>query len=318
MIRLLIGVLALSAGCAGAQEYPNRPVRIVVPYPPAGSVDFVARSLQAKLQEIWRQAVIVENRAGASGTIGSDLVAKAAPDGYTLLLGGTQTHAMNVGMIRNMPYDPVRDFTPITQTTRADWILAAHPSTGVATPADLVAAIRAQPGKFSYASSGVGSAAHLAFSMLAAELGMNLIHVPYKGIAPGVTDTVSGRVSFIMGDQSTLLPHVRGGRLKAIAMTGGVRSTAIPELPTLAETVSPGFDIQAWQGIWGPPGMSAALARSINAAIVATLRAQETTARLRAAGVEPVGSGVDEFAEFVKREVVRWVAAAKKANVEPE
>ena len=318
MIRLLIGVLALSAGCAGAQEYPNRPVRIVVPYPPAGSVDFVARSLQAKLQEIWRQAVIVENRAGASGTIGSDLVAKAAPDGYTLLLGGTQTHAMNVGMIRNMPYDPVRDFTPITQTTRADWILAAHPSTGVATPADLVAAIRAQPGKFSYASSGVGSAAHLAFSMLAAELGMDLIHVPYKGIAPGVTDTVSGRVSFIMGDQSTLLPHVRGGRLKAIAMTASVRSTAIPELPTLAETVSPGFDIQAWQGIWGPPGMSAAIARSINAAIVATLRAPETAARLRAAGVEPVGSGVDEFAEFVKREVVRWVAAAKKANFEPE
>ena len=317
-LKLLAGALALCASCALAQDFPARPVRIVVPYPPAGSVDFVARTLQIKLQEIWRQAVIVDNRAGASGMIGSDLVAKALPDGYTLLLGGTQTHAMNAGVIRKMPYDPIRDFTPITQTTSANWILAAHPSTGVKTPADLVAIVRAQPDKFSYASSGIGSAAHLAFSLLAAQLDLKIIHVPYKGIGAGITDTVGGRVSFVMGDQSTLLPQVRSARLHAIAMTGALRSALLPEVPTIAESILPGFDIQAWQGIWAPAGMSAGLARQINTAVVRALRAPDTAERLRASGVEPVGSSIEEFAEFARQEVARWTDAAKKANIEPE
>jgi tripartite-type tricarboxylate transporter receptor subunit TctC len=317
-LRLLGAALALSAACAGAQDFPTRPVRLIVPYPPAGSVDFVARTLQVKLQELWRQPVIVDNRAGASGMIGSEAVAKAAPDGYTLLLGGVQTHAMNVGVIRKMPYDPIRDFTSITQTTRANWILAAHPSTGVKTPAELVATIRAQPDRFSYASSGVGSAAHLAFSTLAAELNLKVIHIPYKGIGPGITDTVSGRVSLVMGDLSTLLPHVKGGRLTAIAMTGAVRSPLIPELPTIAETLIAGFDVQAWQGIYAPAGMNPELARQINAVLVRALNAPDTVERLRAAGVDVVGTGVEEFTEFAKREVTRWVGAAKKANVEPE
>ncbi len=317
-MKLVAAVLALFAACAGAQDFPARPVRIIVPYPPAGSVDFVARTLQLKLQDLWRQPVIVDNRAGASGTIGSDLVAKAAPDGYTLLLGGSQTHAMNMGVIRKMPYDPIRDFTAITQTTRANWILAAHPATGVKVPADLVAAVRAQPERFSYASSGNGSAAHLAFSLLAAQLDLRIIHVPYKGIGPGITDTVGGRVSFVMGDQSTLLPHIRSGRLNAVAMTGAVRAALIPELPTIAESILPGFDVQAWQGVWAPAGMSADLARQINTALVSALRAADTVERLRASGVEPVGSGNDEFARFVQQEVARWIDAARKANVEPE
>lgn len=317
--RIVAWALAgLLAGGAAAQEFPGKPVRIVVPYPPAGSVDFIARVLQPKLQEEWRAGVIVDNRAGASGMIGSDFVAKAVPDGYTLLLGGVQTHAMNAGVIRKMPYDPLRDFTPITQSTRANWILVANPSVGVKTPAEMVAAIRAQPDKFTYASSGVGSAAHLAFSLLAAELKLRVVHVPYKGIGPGINDTLSGQVQFVMGDQSTLLPHVKSGKLVPIAMTGSARSPLIPELPTIAETLVPGFDVQAWQGIWGPPGMNPALVRQINVAIVRAVRAPDTAERLRASGVEPVGSSVEEFSAFAQRELGRWTDAARKANVEPE
>lgn len=306
------------ATSAFAQAFPSKPVRIVVPYPPAGSSDFVARALQLKLQELWHQAVLIDNRGGASGMIGSDLVAKAQPDGYTLLFGGLQTHAMNVAVIRNMPYDPVRDFTAVTQTTRANWMLVAHPSVGVKTPADLVSLVRAHPDKYTYASSGKGSAAHLAFSMLASELNLKVVHVPYKGIGQGIADTLGGRISFVMGDQSTLVPHIRSGRLTAVAMTGAARTPLIPELPTLSETLVPGFDVQSWHGIWAPPGTSAALAKQINATFGTALKAPDTIERLRTAGVEPVGSTSEEFAEFVKREVRRWSDAARKANIEPE
>jgi len=303
---------------AFAQAFPNKAVRIVVPYPPAGSVDFVARAIQPKLQELWQQPVVIDNRGGASGMIGSDLVAKAQPDGYTLLLGGVQTHAMNVGVIRNMPYDPVRDFTPVTQTTRANWMLVAHPSAGVKTPADLVSIVRANPDKYTYASSGNGSAAHLAFSMLASELNLRVTHIPYKGIGQGIADTLSGRISFVMGDQSTLVPHIKSGRLTAVAMTGAQRSRLIPDLPTLSETLIPGFDVQAWHGIWAPPRMSQTLVKQINATFGMALNAPDTIERLRAAGVDAVGSSPEEFADLVKREVNRWTDAAKKANVEPE
>lgn len=315
---LSLTVFLATIAAAGAQDFPNKPIRIIVPYPPAGSVDFIARALQPKLQSEWRSGVIVENRAGASGMIGSDLVAKAAPDGYTLVLGGVQTHAMNVGVIKKMPYDPLKDFTPITQSTRANWILVANPAVGVKTPAEMVAAIRAQPDKFTYASSGMGSAAHLAFSLIAAELNLRVIHVPYKGIGPGINDTLGGQIHFVMGDQSTLLPHVKSGRLIAIAMTGNARSPLIPELPTIAETLVPGFDVQAWQGIWGPPGMSPALAMQLNEAIVRTLKSPDVVERLRASGVEPVGSSIEAFTAFTHREVARWTDAARKANVVPE
>jgi tripartite-type tricarboxylate transporter receptor subunit TctC len=317
-VRWILAAILAAAASASAQDFPTKPVRIVVPYPPAGSVDFVARVLQSRLQETWRSGVIVDNRPGASGMIGSDLVAKAPPDGYTLLLGGVQTHAMNAGVIKKMPYDPIRDFTPITQSTRANWVLAAHPGVGVRTPAEMVTVIRANPDKYTYASSGVGSLAHLAFSMLAAELNVRVVHVPYKGIGPGINDALSGQVHFVMGDQSTLVQHVKAGKLVGIAMTGSARSLLLPELPTIAETLVPNFDVQAWQGIWGPPGMNEALVRQINAAIVAAVRAPDTAEKLRASGVEPVGSGVSEFAAFARREVGNWTEAARKANVEPE
>lgn len=318
----LFALLALLA-MAGVQpalaaDYPNKPVHIIVPYPPGGSVDFVARLLAPALQELWGQPVIIENRGGASGMIGSSAVAKAKPDGYTLLLGGVQTHAMNPGVLKSMPYDPLKDFTPIIQTTRANWILAANPNTGIRTPADLVATARAQPDRLTYASSGNGSAAHLAFSLLASELGVRIVHVPYKGIAQGIADTLAGQVSLVMGDQSTLLQHIRAGKLVAVAMTGNARSVLLPNVPTLAETIFPGFDVQAWQGIWGPPGMDPELAGSINAAFAKAMSNPTTTERLKASGVDVAGGSVSQFGNFTKVEFDRWTSAAKKANIVPE
>lgn len=313
-----LAALAISPSGAFAQDYPTRPVRLVIPYTAGGPVDTVGRNLQGRLGEILKQPVLIENRPGASAMIGSEYVAKAPPDGHILLLGGVQTHAMNVATVKKMLYDPVRDFTPITQTTRANWMLVTHPSVPARTPAELVSLIKANPGKYTYGSSGVGGAAHLAMAMLSAELGLQLVHAPYKGTAQAVTDTVSGQVHMVMGDQSVLLPHVRAGKLNAIAMTGDSRSALIPDVPSISETLSRGFDVQAWQGIWGPPGMSRDLVNRINAAIVQALRAPEVTERLRSVGSETVGTTPEQFDAFVKREITRWTSAGKRAGIEPE
>lgn len=314
----IAGVIGAIPAHADPARYPDQPVRIVVPYPAGGSVDFIARVLQPPLQEVLGQPVLIDNRGGASGMIGSSAVAKAKPDGYTLLLGGVQTHAMNVAVIKNMLYDPMKDFTPIIETTRANWILVANPGTRIRTPADMVAAARAKPDTLTYASSGNGSAAHLAFSLLASDLGIRITHVPYRGIGQGITDTISGQVNLVMGDQSTLLQHIKAGTLVAVAMTGKVRSPLLPEVPTIAETLIPGFDVQAWQGIWGPPGMEAGTAAAINTAFTKVLRHPPTVERLTVSGVDPAGGSVDQFTAFTRSELERWTGAARKANISPE
>jgi tripartite-type tricarboxylate transporter receptor subunit TctC len=317
-LAALAASLALFAGTVHAQEFPARPIRLIVPYPASSTSDIISRVLAQRLQEIWRQPVVTENKPGASAMIGSDLVAKAPPDGHVLLLGGAQTHAMNVATVRKMLYDPLRDFTPVTQTTRANWLLAVHPSVPAKTPRELVAVIRAQPGKFTYGSSGVGGVSHLAFELLAAELGLQVVHSPYKGSVQAAADTVAGRIHMVMGDQVTLLPLIKSGRLVAVAATGNVRAGGLPDVPTIAETLVPGFDVQSWQGIWGPAGMDAALAKRINADFVAALRTPEVAERLRAAGLEPVGSSIGEFDAHIKREISAWTGAARKAGIQPE
>lgn len=317
-------VAAAQSGAAYAQvanpsaPWPARPVRVVVPYTAGGPVDFIIRTLQPRLLEIWGQPVVIENRAGAAAQIGGEYVMRQPADGLTLLLGGVQTHAMVVGTVKKMLYDPIKDFTPVTQTTRANWMLAVHPSIPVNTPAEWAALVRASPGKYTYGSSGIGSVAHLAFESLAAELGLKLLHSPYKGTSQAAADTVAGSINMVMGDQSTLVPLIKAGRLRAIAATGNVRAPALPEVPTLAETLVKGFDAQAWQGVWGPAGMNAELVKKINADFARALRTPEVMERLRASGVEPVGSSVEDFDRFVKREIATWTSAAKKAGIEPE
>jgi len=318
LLLLAGGCLAASGHAASPDSYPEKPVHIIVPYPAGGSVDFLARIIQAQLQQVWGRPVIIDNRGGASGTIGSVDVARASPDGYTLLWGNVQTHAMNAGAIKNLPYDPLKDFTPITETTRANWILVTNPRTGVKTPVQALAAMRSAPGKMTYASSGNGSAAHLAFSMMTYKLGVQTTHVPYKGIMPGINDVLASNVDFVMGDQSTLLPFIKAGRLVPIAMTGNARSPLLPDLPTIAETLVPGFDVQAWQGIWGPAHMDPKLVERINAGFAQALSAPAVVQRLSASGVDAAPSSPQAFGAFIAAEYKKWVSAAQDAGIVPE
>ncbi len=317
----IFSVLALSStlvGPLGAQSFPTRPVRIVVPYTTGGPVDFVGRTIQQKLQEAWGQSMIFDNRPGASAMIGSSLVARADPDGYTLLIGGVQTHAMNVATVKQMMYDPVRDFTAISQLTGTSWVLVTHPSLRVKTPRELADLLKKQPGHYSYASAGIGGVAHLGFEMLSSALELKLVHVPYKGTSQAVSDVVAGQVPMMMGDQATLLPHIKSGRLVAIAVTGDKRSPLVPEVPTIAETLVPGFNVQSWQGLWGPAGMDRALAKRINDDFTKVLRMPDIAARLRASGYEPIASSMPQFDGFIQEEISRWTSAAKAAGIKPE
>ncbi len=318
MIRRLLMLAMLGASCAAAaQDFPSKAVRLVVGYPPGGPADFTARLVAAGLQQQWRQSVIVENKPGASAMIAADLVARAAPDGYTVLLGTIQSHAMNAASIKKMLYDPVRDFTPISQVTRANWVLAAHSGLPAGSLQDLIALARARPGELNYGSSGSGGVSHLAFEMFAAPLGLKMTHVPYKGTAQAVTDVVEGRVQLVMGDLPTLMPHFKSGRLKAMAVTGEPRSPLLPEVPSLSDAV-PGFDVQPWQGLFGPAGLPPALAARISADLSTVLRRSELREKLQAAGVDPASSTPHEFAAHVKRELARWTEAARSAGIQPE
>ncbi len=314
----VVAMGALVAYPAAARDFPTKPVRLVIPYTAGGPVDIVGRALQTKLQELWGQQMIVDNKPGGSAMIGSDFVAKAVPDGYTLLLAGIQTHAMNVATVKKMLYDPVRDFTPIAETTRSNWIVAANASMNVKTVQELVAKLKAEPDRYSYGSSGVGGLSHLAFEMLKAEIGIRAIHVPYKGTSQAVTDLVGGQIQMVMGDHASLIPHAKAGKIVLLAMTGNVRSRLIPDVPTLSETVAPGFNVQTWQGVFGPPGMNAELVRLINADVVKALAAPEIADRLRTAGYEPVGSTVDAFTALIPSEVKRWAQIGKSAGIKPE
>lgn len=315
---VLGGWIALAPVTVAARDFPTKPVRLVIPYTAGGPVDIVGRALQTKLQELWGQQMIVDNKPGGSAMIGSDFVAKATPDGYTLLLAGIQTHAMNVATVKKMLYDPVRDFTPIAETTRSNWIVAANASMNVKTIQELVAKLKAEPDRYSYGSSGVGGLSHLAFEMLKAEIGIRAIHVPYKGTSQAVTDLVGGQIQMVMGDHASLIPHGKAGKIVLLAMTGNVRSRLIPDVPTLSETVAPGFNVQTWQGVFGPPGMNAELVRLINADVVKALAAPEIADRLRVAGYEPVGSTIEAFTALIPSEVKRWAQIGKDAGIRPE
>jgi tripartite-type tricarboxylate transporter receptor subunit TctC len=312
-------LLSVSTGLSGhtvlAQPFPNKPVRLVVPYPAGGPVDFIARSIQPELAKVWAQPVVIDNIGGGSGMIGGVAVSKSKPDGYTLLIGGVQTHAMNAGVIRSMPYHPLRDFTPILQVTSVPWVIVANTSLGIRTPEEMIAALRAKPGQYSYASSGVGSAAHLTFASLLNQVNATAVHVPYKGTAQAIQDVIGGQVNFGMADENTLMPHIRSGRLTAIASAGKERLADSPNLPTLGEQALPGFEMQPWHVIYGPPNMDPELVKVMATDIRKALDAPGLKERLKGAGVLVTPSQPEPM---VTREYERWVRAARDANVVPE
>jgi tripartite-type tricarboxylate transporter receptor subunit TctC len=303
--------LAQGPSTGSGQGYPAKPVKLIVPFPPGGAVDYYARTVQPRLAESLGQPVLVENRAGAGGMIGAELVAKSAPDGYTLLVGNIAALAMNVGIYAKMPYDPVRDLTPILRTVAVDYVMVVHPSVPARTVAEFVAYAKANPGKLTYGSAGSGSAPHLSTELFKQRAGVDLVHVPFKGGGPMVTDLLGGQIQMVIADQANLMPHVKAGKLRALAVGTLVRSANHPDLPTIAESGYPGFEARAWQGIAGPAGMSPDVVRQLQAAIAKVMAMPDVRARLVEGGLDPIVSTPEEFGEFIRAEIAKWSKVAK-------
>lgn len=308
---LLICLPLLAAAQAG--DFPNKPIRLVVPFPPGGATDAAARLVAVKMSEHWGQPVVVDNRAGAGGNVGSDLVAKSAPDGYTLVMGVTGSHAINTSLYSKMPYDPVTDFVAISQVAVVPNVLVVHPSVPAHNLAELVALAKKEPGKLNYASLGNGTAAHLGMEMLKADAGVDITHVPYKGSAPAVADLLAGQVQMMVDGLPSALPHVKAGKLRAIALTSLHRAPALPDLPTIAETY-PGFYADAWSGLFVPKGTPQPVVDKLSAEVQRILKLPDVREKLAGLGAEPVGSTQAEFSAHVKREIDKWAKVVKTSG----
>src|SRR5882724_7382109 len=307
MTRFFIALCAalLISPTAFAQSYPQKPIRYVVPFPAGGIADVFARIIGSRMSESWGQPVVVENRAGAGGNIGADFVAKAPPDGYTILMGSIGTQALNASLYRNMPYDSAKDFTPVALVIEAESLLAVHPSIAAGTPAELIALARAQRGKLTCASAGVGTTSHLACELFKSLAKVDVVHVPYKGNVPAITDLLGGQTSMLFATMPTVLPHVKAGKLKGIAVLGAGRSPAAPEIPALAEALR-GFEVNNWVGTFGPAGMPAAIAAKLNSEILAIMRTPDVQQRLLTEGARFTPMTSSQFSAFVAAETTKW------------
>ncbi len=297
-----------------AQTYPTRPIRLVVPFPPGGAVDAYARIVQTRLGEQLGQPLVIENRGGAGGMIGADLVAKAAPDGYTLLVGNIAALAMNVGVYSSMPYDPLRDFTAVMHTVDVNYALVIHPAVPVRTVAELVAHAKTNPGKLSYGSAGAGSAPHLATELLKQRAGIDIVHVPYKGGGPMVADLLGGQIQLAIGDQANLMPQVKAGKLRVLAVGSAKRSPTYPEVSTIAEAGYAGFEAGAWQAIVGPAGMSGPIVKRLHEALLRTMENPDVRERLIGAGLDPVAGTPEDLARHIRAEIGKWSKVAKEVG----
>lgn len=319
-------ICTFSTGLAHAQHiraaetssFPQRPVRFIVPFTPGSGVDVMARLLGAKLAEPWNQSVVVDNRAGASGTIGSKIAADAAPDGYTILMGNLATHGINPTLFRNLPYDAIKDFAAITQVADVTNVLVAHPSLGTSSVKELVALAKAKPGSINYGSGGAGSGAHLTAELFKSMAGVQLTHVPYKGVGLAMNDLIGGRIQLMFSNLLSALPHVKAGRLKALGVTTKERSPAMPGLPTIAESGLAGYEATNWFGVFAPANTPKEVVLRLNQSIVAVLREPDMKKRLLAQGADPIGSSPEAFAKHVRSEIRRWNAVIKQAGIKAD
>lgn len=311
---ILAAPLLAAPALARAQSWPTRPVRIIVPYPPGGPTDIAGRVVAAGLQAQLGQPAVVENRAGASGVIGSGEVARAAPDGGMFLVNAS-AHAIIPHLQPNMPFDAVADFTPVTELVKVPLILVVNPQLPVNSVAELIAMARAQPGRLSYASSSIGGAPHLAGEMFKLMTGTNIAHVPYRGSGPALTDMVGGHVQVMFDSLASSAQHVREGRLKALAVSTAERIEAFPNLPTIAEAGVPGYEIATWYGMWGPRNLPEAIATRMQQAVAAVSATEEARTRFTALGAQAVASPPADFARFVRSEHERWGRLVRDANI---
>jgi tripartite-type tricarboxylate transporter receptor subunit TctC len=313
----LLVLSALVAPWAWAQSYPNKPVRLVVPFPAGGATDIFARVLSQKMGDKLGQSVVVENRPGAGGTIGADLAAKATPDGYTLLLATSSTHAIGPALNAKMPYDAARDFTPIAHVGNAPSIMLVPNGSPAKTLADWLKYARQSPGKLNYASSGNGTIVHLTTELFKAQTGAFIVHIPYRGTALAIPDLISGKVDLMFDSLPTGLPHVREGRLRALAVTSAKRSALAPDLPTVAEAV-PGFESNTWFGLYGPKGLAEETVLKISAAVNQTLLDADVKERLGKLGIEPVGGSPAQFAQMATADAVKWKQTIAERRIVPD
>ena len=307
--------LAAAASEASAQAYPNRPVRILVPFPAGAGVDIVARMLGLPLTDLWGQATVVDNRPGAGGTIACELAAKAAPDGYTLLLGNISTFAMAPSLYKKVNYDPVQSFAPITLVNTSANVLVAHPSVPAATTQALIALAKAKPGQINYASAGSGTSPHLAAELFKSMAGVDLVHVPYKGSPQALTDLLGGQTQIMFASLVSALPHIRQARLRALGVTSLKRAAALPDLPAISEAGLRGYDVSVWMGIVAPAGTPPAIIAQLNRQIGALLQSPDIRERLAVQGLEAASNSPAEFRTYIASEVRKWAVVIKQAGV---
>ena len=315
--RLIVVALALVAGVAAAQNYPAKPIRIVVPFPPGGGTDLVARTVAQKMHETLGQTAVVDNRAGANGIIGADLVAKAPADGYTVMIT-IASHAINPTLYPKLPYDTLGDLAPVSLLAEYPFVITVHPSMPVKTIKEFVAFAKSRPGQLSFASSGNGSGPHLGMELFANMAGISMVHVPYKGAGQAMTDLVSGQVQVFLNNFLAGMPMIRAGKLRALAVSSSKRSTAAPELPTVVEAGVPGYVVTGWYGMFVPAATPAPVVATLHAATVKALRSKDVSERLTNEAAEIVASTPREFADFLKAEIAKWAGVIRKAKIRPE
>jgi tripartite-type tricarboxylate transporter receptor subunit TctC len=311
----LLASAALHTGSALAQAYPSKPIRLMVPFPPGGSTDIVARIVAQKLSAQLGQAVVVENRGGAGGTIGTAVVAKAAPDGYSLLVGTTSTHVVAPSVYAKLEYDPVKDFAPVSLMAVTPYLLVVHPAVQAKTVKELVDLMRAQPGKLNYASAGIGSTTHLAMEMLKFASGTFALHIPYNGNGPAGAAVVAGQVEILFGSLPSVLPQAKAGRVRALAVGTLKRSPSLPEVPTVAESGYPGFDASLWLAIMAPAGTPAPVIERLHKELVAAVGAPDTRDLLDKAGAEVLTSTPAELSAMIREGVAKYAKIVKMAGV---
>jgi len=316
-VRALCATLAVLLSfplLAAEQAYPSKPIRLVVPFPAGGSLDVVARAIGQKLTEAWGQPVVIDNRPGAGGNIGADLVAKSAPDGYTILEGALSTHAVNVSLYGKMPYDPIKDFAPITLVAVTPNVLVLNASFPVNSVPELLAYARANPGKLSFGSGSNGSAGHLAGELFKTEAGVDMVHIPYKGGAPALQALLAGDTQLMFDNLANSAAQLKAGKLKALAVTTAKRSSLMPELPTLSETGLPGFDIYTWWGFMAPAGTPKEIVAKWNAEVTRILNSPEMKAFFAQQGAEPASDSPEQFAALIRSEISKYAKIVKQSG----
>jgi tripartite-type tricarboxylate transporter receptor subunit TctC len=316
--KALLVTAATGATIGYAQTYPAKTVRLVLPFAAGSAVDVLARHYAQKMSEQWKQQVVVDNRTGANGIIGMEFAARAPADGYTIGMGNVATLAINPHLYSKLPYDPLKDFAPVLLAAEINNCLAVHPSVPVTTIKELVAFAKARPGQLNYGSGGVGSAQHIPMEMLKVMTGINILHVPYKGLTPAFNDVMAGQIPMMIPGLATALPYARSGRLRILATTGAKRAAATPDIPSIAESGVPGYDFDSWTGFLLPAGTPADTVSRVNAETLRVTRLPETKERLSALGFALVGGTPGEFGEYIRANIARIGSVVKAAGIKPE